>query len=168
MDYIVVGEVLKPQGIKGELKVRPFTDDSARFRKLRTVYFGDVPYKINSCRIDGFVYIKLDGVDTRNAAENFVGKEVKIDRIHAVSPKEGSYFIVDLIGCDLKNDSGVTLGRIKDIDNFGAADVITVETPEKKVFRFPFLNRIISNVDIDSKTISVVEKELSAVSVYED
>lgn len=168
MDYIVVGEVLKPQGIKGELKVRPLTDDAARFRKLRTVYFDDIPYKIASCRIDSFVYVKLDGIDTRNAAESFVGKQLKIDRIHAVSPKEGSYFIVDLIGCRIVGRSGVLLGTIRDIDNFGSADVITAHTADKKVFRFPFLNRIVSDVDIESKTVTVIEKELEAVSVYED
>ena len=168
MDYIVVGEVLKPQGIKGELKVKPLTDDSARFRKLRTVYFDDVPYRIVSCRIDSFVYIKLEGVDSRNAAEYFVGKQVNIDRIHAVSPKEGSYFIVDLIGCDIRNENGVSLCIIRDIDNFGSADVNTAEEENRKIFRFPFLNRVVVDVDVDAKTVSVAEKELTAVCVYED
>lgn len=168
MDYIVVGEVLKPQGIKGELKVRPLTDDSTRFRKLRSVYFGDVPYKIASCRIDSFVYLKLDGIDSRNAAERFVGKEVRIDRIHAVIPEDGSYFIVDLIGCELKNESGESFGKIRDVDNFGSADIMTAVTEDNKVYRFPFLNRIVEKVDISVKIITVNERELRAVSVYED
>ena len=168
MDFIVVGQVLKAQGIRGELKIKPLTDDASRFRKLRTVYFDDVSYRMQSCRISDCVYLKLEGIDTRNAAENFIGKYVSIDRMHAVTPKEGSYFIADLLGCNIVDESGIVRGVITDIDNYGAADVVTARDDGGKIFRFPFLNKLILSVDLELGALNVVGKEFEAVCVYED
>lgn len=168
MDFIEVGQVLKPQGIKGELKIKPLTDDAFRFRKLRSVYFDDVCYRLISCRISDYVYLKLEGVDNRNDAEKFVGKYVRIDRIHAIVPEEGSYFISDLLGSELIDESGNTMGVITDIDSYGAADVVTAENSDGKVFRFPFLKRLLHDVDTGNKKVYVKREDTEAVSVYED
>ena len=82
--YITIGVIIKAQGIKGEIKVRPLTDDSSRFFKLKIVYISGIPYRIRDIRIDRFVYLKLDGVDDRNAAQ-------EPDRKHR--PKFVDYFI---------------------------------------------------------------------------
>lgn len=168
MDFMEVGEVLKPQGIKGELKLKPLTDNPMRFRRLRVVYFDGVPYRILSCRVDGFVYLKLEGIDNRNAAETFVGKYAEIDKIHAVSLDEGSYFIADLIGCTIKDEYGVVIGEITDVSNYGAADVFTAVAQDNKIFRFPFLKRVVTEVDVCKKDLIVSRSEFEAVCVYED
>lgn len=168
MDYMVIGEVIKAQGIKGEIKVKPLTDDARRFKKLRMVYLSQKPYKIQDCRVDTFVYLKLDGVDTRNEAEELIGKNICIDKVNSILPDADSYFIVDLIGCDILDVEGGNLGRIKDIDSFGAADVITAVAPNGKIFRFPFLKRLTESIDVSSKIMKVKKDELDGVSVYED
>lgn len=168
MDFIVIGEVLKPQGIRGELKIAPLTDDAARFRKLRAVYVDSVPHRIVSCRISDYVFLKLEGVDTRNDAEKFVGKQITIDRIHAIVPEQDSFFIVDLLDCKLIDETDEELGVVCDVSNYGSADVITAKDGKGRVFRFPFLKRIYVGIDVNRKVIDVKRQELEAVSVYED
>lgn len=167
MEYLTVGEVIKAQGIRGELKVRSLTDDSARFKKLKIVYIDNRPYKILSARIsDGFVFLCLENCDTRDKALAFVGKELKIDRVNAVELSEGSYFIADLIGCSVVDEQDSVIGIIKDVASYGAADVITAEADGKEL-RFPFLKRIVLNVDVDAKIFKVDKKKFSEVCVYD-
>lgn len=168
MDYMVIGEIIKAQGIRGELKIKPLTDDASRFKRLKVIYLDEKAFKIQSCRTDTFVYLKLESIDSRNIAEQYVGKQVSIDRINSIPLENDSYFIVDLIGCILSDEQGAEIGVITDIDSFGAADVITVKDSEGKILRFPFLNRITDSVDVGAKVMRVKRKEFEGVCVYED
>ena len=83
-DKIVIGEILKPQGIRGELKIKPLLDDVALVKKFRKVYIGGAEYKVLSARYDtGAAYLALSGVADRNAAELLRGKEVEALRADA-------------------------------------------------------------------------------------
>ena len=79
MGRLVLGEVLKPQGIRGELKVKTFTDTPDDVKAFGKVYIDDTPYKILSFRVgpDGAAYMGLRGIPDRNAAELFRGKSWK-------------------------------------------------------------------------------------------
>lgn len=167
MEFIEVGVVLKPQGIKGELKIKPLTDDPRRFKKLRALYLNGTLYRVLSCRVDEFVYVKLEGVETRNDAEKLVNLSVKIDRVHAVPLEEDSYFIVDLLNCRIVDENGIDLGKVVSVDNYGSADVVTA-TNKGKTFRFPLLKRILIGVDVADKEIRVTGAEFNTVCVYED
>lgn len=168
MERITVGQIIKAFGIRGEVKIKPITDDVERFHKLRTVFVNDTVYKISACRIhDGFVYAKFIGVNDRNASELLVGNMLEIDRNDAVDLPEGRYFITDLIGCDLVLSSSVHIGKIVDVLQYGAADVIVVKT-DTNVCRFPFIKKLNSQVDVNSKVMRVDEKVFFEVSVYED
>ena len=170
MDYITVGEIIKAQGIAGEVKVKPLTACAERFGKLRVLYIDGKPYKMLGLRIDrGYVFLKLQGVDDRNAAEMLRGKFWSIDRVNAVELDDGEYFITDLIGCAVVDENGKELGKITDVlQNGGAVDVICAVSSLGKEFRFPFLNRIVSGVNIAEKKFAVIEKLLNEVCVYDD
>lgn len=167
-DYITIGEIVRAQGIKGEVKVRPLTDDPERFHRLKVVYIAAVPYRIADIRIDRFVYLKLTGVDDRNAAEALVGKSVDIDRVFA-APLEDEYtfYIADVEGCALYAD-GRRIGVIESVEQFGAADVFTVRCDDGRVLRFPYLKKLLVAFDADRKRFEVSAAELDRVSVYED
>ena len=104
-EYLLIGEVLKPQGVNGQVKVRPDTDDPARFRQLETVYLKQgeryAPCSIEKAetRADGFVYCVLNGASSRDEAEKQRGWMLYVDRAHAVDLEEGRYFISDLLVC---------------------------------------------------------------------
>lgn len=165
--YITIGEIVKAQGIKGEIKVKPLTDDVNRFKKLKQVYIDGLGYDIKSLRIDGAcVFLSLAGVTDRNRAETLVGREVTIDRVHAVPLPDNTYFIADIIGCDVYLSDGKYLGKVDYVYQNGAADVYEVKG-DKNVM-FPFLGVLISSVDINKKKIVLSSDEFAKVAVYED
>jgi 16S rRNA processing protein RimM len=168
MDKITVGQIIKAFGIKGEVKVRPITDDVNRFKKLKLVYIGETPYKIIACRIaEGYVYLSFIGVSDRNTSETLVGKMLEIDRINAIDLEEGRYFISDMIGCKVILSDGTNVGVITDVAQYGAADVITVKAHDK-VCRFPFIKKLNANFDIENKIMNADVKVFNEVCVYED
>ena len=160
-EYLSIGEVLKPQGIQGQVKVRPDTDDPDRFTLLETVYILKneqyTPIKIEniSVRADGFVYCNLDGASTREKAESQRGIELFVDRAHAVSLPEGAYFISDLLGCSVCTQAG-------------ANDVYEVKCIDGKLMYIPVLPFVVLSVDVMAAKIIIDETRLSEVAVYED
>lgn len=170
MDYITVGEIVKAQGISGDVKVKTLTAEPERFHKLRVLYIDGKPYKVLRLRVEReFAYVKLQGVDDRTTAEALRGKFLQIDRINAVDLDEDEYFIADMIGCAVVTPEGRTLGTITDVSQYGgAADVITARKPNGAEFRFPFLNRITKEVDVAGKRFVVYEDKLDEVCVYDD
>ena len=86
--HLLVGEIVRPQGIRGEVKLRHFTDDPYRFEELDAVLRqtgeGFEPLTVEACRVQGDdVYLKLEGFDDRNAAETLRGAMLYVDREHA-------------------------------------------------------------------------------------
>ncbi len=163
-----VGLIVKPQGVRGELKIEPTTDDPARFKKLKKVYIDDKPYELTQVRIgSGVVFAYIFGVNDRNTAELFRNKYIVIDRENAVSLKKDSYFIADLIGAKLFFENGKELGVVTDLTS-ASTDYFTVKTISNKIVRFPHLKRVINNVDIDNGVITLNEKAFLEVCVYED
>ena len=105
--YLMIGEITKPQGVRGEVKVRPCTCDVERFEGLETVYVerdgGYAPLGIRVNRIgDDAVFMNVDGVGDRDAAEKLRGTRLYIDRAHAVALDADTTFLADLYG--LKGD----------------------------------------------------------------
>ena len=113
---IIIGEVLKPQGIRGEVKIKPLVDDVSDLKSVKKVFIGDAEYKILSARADAqAAYLALSGVADRNAAELLRGKEVLADRADLPALEEGRYYIVDILGCTVVTEKGKRLGEIADI-----------------------------------------------------
>ncbi len=165
---LVVGAVVKAQGIKGELKIKPFTDDINRFKKLKSVLIDGANYKVLGAKIAvDFVILGLEGVYDRNTAETFRGKLLHVLRENAVKPQEGSYFIADILGCEVKTEDGKRVGKVSDVTS-AKTDVWTVETTDNRVLRFPFLKDLVVDIDVEKKLIVLYAKRLSEVSCYED
>lgn len=163
-DKLNVGEVLKPQGIRGELKVKPFTDDAEVFRAFSQVFVGDVLYKVLSVRTGGgAVFLGLKGVADRNAAELLRGKQLYILREDAPAPAEGRYYIADLLGCTLVAQDGEELGTLTDVRQ-AATDIYTVRMGEREVM-FPAADGVITAVDPEGGTITVDKKRFYEVAV---
>ena len=108
MERLIIGEVLKPQGIRGELKIKTYTDFPEDIKSFGKVYIGGVEYRILSFRIGegGFAYLGLRGVPDRNAAELLRGQKIEGDREDAPALEEGRYYIVDILGLDAVTEEG--------------------------------------------------------------
>ena len=167
-ETLKIGVIVKPQGIRGEVKVQPLTDDINRFKKLKEVIIDQKIYHVLNCVIGGgTVFLALSGISDRNTAETFRGKFLCVTRENAVPLEEGRYFIVDIIGCKVVTDSGNYVGQVTDV--FSArTDIFTLKCEDGRIMRFPFLKDLVQKVDVQEKLITVGEKRLNEVSCYED
>jgi len=153
-NWFQIGIITKPQGVQGELRVLPTTDDPSRFSLLSEVFVKlpgglQVTYKIKSARMHkNFVLLRFDGVTDRNAAEKLLRGTLHIPPEQALPLASDEYFVRDLIGLKVQTEYGVYLGTIKDVFPTGANDVYTIEDAEGKTFLIPAIKDVVLNVSL--------------------
>lgn len=167
-ENLKIGLIVKPQGVRGELKVQPLTDDFKRFSKLKEVIIDGKAVKVIKVRYgDNEVYLTLFGVNDRNSAELLRNKFLEVDRENAVKLPENRYYIVDLIGCELYFEDQPSFAVLTDVTS-ARTDVITAKTHDGKTVRFPFLLDAVIDVDVENKKIKIDKKRFKEIAVYED
>ncbi len=163
-ETIVIGEIVKPQGVRGELKMKPLLDDAADIKRFRRVYIGGTEYKVLSARCDASAaYLVLSGIADRDAAERLRGKAVEGLRADAPALEEGRYYIVDIEGCAVLTAEGERLGEIAQV--IPAHTDIYVLQDKGKEFLFPAADGVILDVDVENKIIRVDAARLRQVIV---
>ncbi len=171
--YFCIGEVLRPQGVRGEAKVRPFAQDPEDFKRWKTLYLkesgGWRPIGSRCSRVhDGFVYLTLEGCAAPEDVDKLRGAELYIDRAHASPLPEGMYYISDLLGCAAVDEAGETLGILKDVLQHGPTDVYVFERKGGKTWMAPALPEAFPEKDVEAGIIRVNSERLKEVAVYED
>ena len=155
-----IGQIVNTFGIKGEIKVVPFTDDINRFDDLEKVYVkakkDSKLYRVENARYHkNMVLLKLEGINNPEDAEMLKNAFLEVDREDAVPLKEGTYFIADLIGLDVYTDEGKLLGKVDDIYNTGANDIYVVKDELGKQILLPAISSVIKRVDLEEGEIIV-------------
>ena len=153
-----VGQIVNTFGIKGEVKVTPFTNDMKRFDDLKKVYVTSRKdsklYKVESVRYHkNMVLLKLEGINNPEDAEMLKNSYLEIDRKDAIPLEEGTYFIADLIGLEVYSDEGNLLGKVEDIYNTGSNDIYVVKDELGKQILLPGIKEVIKEVKLDEKII---------------
>ena len=171
-DYLMIGVVLKPQGIRGEIKVKPYAADVSLFGEWKTLYLKEndafSPVSCTVSRIhDGFVYAVLAGCKTADDAEKLRGKELYIDRAHAAKLEDGAVYITDLVGGTAVDETGRTVGVLTDVLQYGSVDTWVFRT-ETGTLMVPALLSVFPEVDPENRRISVVSEKLREVAVIDD
>ncbi|MBQ3079160.1 MAG: 16S rRNA processing protein RimM [Clostridia bacterium] len=171
-DYLVIGEILKPQGVRGEVKVRPITCDIGRFEDIESVYFkkGEAYEEKGVAFVRGdldAVYLKFDGVDDRNQAEEIRGELLYVDREHAVELDEDENFIVDLIGLKGVDDEGNEYGTLKDVMQPGGNDVYVFRDGRREML-LPALKSVVLEVDLENKVMLLCASRLREVALIDE
>lgn len=172
-EYIEIGEIVKPQGIKGEVKLRAMTSDLTRYARLETVYLKEngayAAYRVKKGRVyDGFAFLQLEGIDDRNQAEALRGRTVYVDRAHAIELGEDENFVCDLIGLRAVDTKGTAIGRLRDVlTPNSVCDVYVFDTPRGEMM-IPALKRVVRQVDVEAGLIVLDENVLGEVAVWED
>ena len=163
---LIIGKILKPHGIKGEVKVQLLADDFDSVKKIRNVKIDGEEYKIMSSRFAcGDWYISLRGVADRNAAELLRQKEIFADRDDIAKPAD-SYFIEDVLGCSLVLDAGDEIGKITDIV-CSNVDIYYVSLTGGGTCVFPMLKDLIVSFDIENNKVVVKKSRFDEVVLYE-
>lgn len=154
-DKFEIGQIVNTFGIKGEVKVNPYTNDLEQFKKIKGIYVSGTKMEIEHVKYQkNVVILKLKGIEDMTSAENLRGSIVEVDRSKKKLPKD-TYYIVDLIGLDVYTDEGEKLGILQDIYNTGANDIYTVKTEEKKEILLPAISEVIKEIDIANNKIIV-------------
>ena len=159
--YLEVGQIVNTFGIKGFVKVKPFTDENSRFEELKTVYIV-MKNQMKEVEIEevgyqkDMVLLKLKGIDNLTEAEKYKGLFLKIDRKNAKKLPKDTYFIADLLGLEVYTDEGLLLGKVDDIFNAGANDVYVVkdETSGKQIL-LPGIKDVLKEIDLENGKIIV-------------
>jgi len=156
----LVGEISRPHGIRGEVKVRPRTDLPERFEKLvgRKVWVepegapADGRFlKVQNVRPHGdFVLVKFEGVDSIEEAEKLRRHEIYIHREMREPLLEGEFYVEDLIGAEVFTEEGEFLGRVERIDKLPANDVMVVGE-----ILLPLIREVVREVDLERRRIVV-------------
>ncbi len=155
-----IGQIVNTYGIKGFVKVNPYTDDITRFEQLETVYI-DTKKDLEEHTIEEVKYVKnmvllkFKDINDINTAEKYRNFYIKIDRKDAVKLPENTYFITDLLGLDVYSDNGDLLGKVDDIFPTGSNDVYVVKNELGKQLLLPAIKQVIKNVDIENGKIIV-------------
>ena len=157
-ELIHVGTFGQPQGLNGEIKISIFTSSLDSFKNLKKLFFEDGKSDVNIIKIRKtekkyFCYVK--DCNDRNSAAFFKGKKIFSLRKSFPEIKFNEYYIVDLISCEVINKENLNLGKVIDIKNFGAGDLIEINNNKKKNFFIPMNKENIIKIDIQKKIIKV-------------
>ena len=172
-DYLMIGVVLRPQGVHGECRIRPYAADLDRFAEWKTLYLeengGYTPVGCAVHRIhDGIVYATLGDCATPEDVERLRNRQLFIDRAHAAPPAEGSVYIADLLGCEAVTREGTSLGVLTDVLQHGSVDTWVFRAPDGGTWMAPALLDAFPEVDPEARRITVHESRLREVAVFED
>jgi 16S rRNA processing protein RimM len=160
-DFVIVGRLGRTRGVAGELWITPDTDFPERFLRLKEIYVEERGQWhrwsiVRTQLIGGRPTIKLEGVDSREAAARLTNRPLAVPRPETVKPPEGSYLVSDLEGCEVyDHDSGRLVGRLCDVERYPAHDVYVIELASGKEARFPAVTALVKEIDIARKRIVV-------------
>jgi 16S rRNA processing protein RimM len=136
---IALAAVAGAHGVKGELRLKLFTDSVDNLKQHKILYVGGVERKLESIRpAPAGAVARIAGVDDRSAAEALRGSVIEVDRSALPQLEDGEYYHADLIGLDCVDANGRTIGKVIAVENYGAGDLLDVEDGDGKTSLIPF------------------------------
>ncbi|KPU43932.1 ribosome maturation factor RimM [Oxobacter pfennigii] len=157
VEYMRIGKIVNTQGIKGEVRVIPLTEDINRFDDLNFVFLDDeklVKLEIEQVKYHkNFVLIKFMGYDDMSKSETLKDNYILIDRANAIKLPKGSYFVSDLINLSVY-EKDVFLGKIIDILTTGSNDVYIVKDKDREIL-IPALKSVVKEININEGKMEV-------------
>lgn len=159
-EFLEIGQIVNTFGIKGMVKIKPFTDDITRFDNLENVYVENnkikKQYEIEEVKYHkDMVLIKFKGIDKVEEANLLRNSYLKIDRKDEPELEKGTYYIVDLLGLDVYSDEGILLGKLDDIYNYGSSDIYVVKDELGKQLLLPAISDVIKEINVEESKIVV-------------
>jgi 16S rRNA processing protein RimM len=157
-ERVLVGAITGAHGVRGQVRIKSFTDDPAA-----VAAYGPLSDESGQRRFDlkvtgqikGGVIARIDGVADRTAAEALRGLRLYVPRAALPATRADEYYRVDLIGLQAELADGSTFGRIIDVQNYGAGDVLEIERPDGATELLPFADRVVPVVDLAAGRVVV-------------
>jgi 16S rRNA processing protein RimM len=158
-DRVIIGQVVRPHGKRGDLVVRPLAAEHEGIFRTGSIFFScdgaALEMTVTGVRWHkGDVLLRVEGVSDRDAAEEFRGCQVELERKHLPPLDPDTYLEDDLIGCRLIDPEGRFLGTVDGILRTGAVDVLTVDSEDGR-WMMPAAGEMLVRVDPGEKIIEV-------------
>jgi len=151
--FLVIGKVLKPHGLRGELRIRPLTDDPSRFSWLKKVYLGEEalkPLTVETVRFHKeLVLVKFVELNGRDSVAQLHGELLLVAMEDAIPLDEGEYYLYQLYGLDVYSDEDVYLGELVNVIETGANNVFEIEKEGKRIL-LPDIPDVITDIDFEN------------------
>lgn len=159
-EYFEIGQIVNTSGLKGVVKVNPFTDDMSRFEELKKVFIEKnkelTEYEIEEVRYHkNQVLLKFKNIDSIEEAEKFRNCYIKISRKDAKKLPEDTYFIVDLIDTNVYLENNEYVGKIIDVFSTGSNDVYVIKREGNTDLLIPAIKDVVKKVDIKNKKMII-------------
>lgn len=161
--YLILGKILRPHGIRGELRVQLLTDYPERIPKLKQIAIGDditSPeikfYQVEFMRLhQDYGLLKLKTIDDRNAAELLRDLLVMVKIADAVPLADDEVYLYQLIGMNIKTEAGEMLGTLVDVLETGANDVYIIKGDAYGEILIPAIPSVLLETNTQTNTITV-------------
>lgn len=158
---VTIGTVLKPRGLKGELKVEILYNRPAIFNDLTKVYLGNRPYQVNKSSVqNGFAYLYLDGVTTIEQAEVFRRQEVKVES-DTLQLADDEVLSTDLVGFAVIH-LGKKIGKVEAVENYGGGDFFEIALTGAGYVQIPNEDDFIVETNMTDHTLTLTPNALAA------
>jgi len=160
-DLVAIGEITKPYGLRGEVRVMPLTDDPERFHRLVECVLWDASrneretWRVTTARRHGeAMVLGFEGCATPNDAAALTGRLVALPRTEALPPPEGRFYPWQLEGCVVVTDEGREVGRVTGIDHAPAQDLwIVADGSHERLI--PAVPEIVCEVDLARRRVVI-------------
>ena len=155
---VVVGRISRPHGVKGEIRVRPYTESVITFQEYDRLYIklrrgAARLLEITGSRPDkADVLIKVKGLDTRDEARTLSGAEVLVKREWLPDLEEGEYYWTDLIGLNAYDSAGKSLGQVRNMFSGGGGDLMVLAIDGREIW-LPFNEEVVTEVDLETERV---------------
>lgn len=159
MDRVCVGVVVGAHGVRGSLRVKPFTEDPAAVAAYGSVEdeAGERRFRLKVTGLaKGVVTVTAHGVADRDAAEALKGTRLYVARSRLPAPEEDEFYYSDLVGLAAELADGTALGTVKGVFDFGAGDVIELALADGRTEMLPFTRVVVPVVDVAAGRLVVV------------
>lgn len=156
--FLVIGEVVKPHGVRGEMRIRPHTELPERFAWLEQIYMdAERPraIKVESVRFHKqWVLLKLADYNDRNAVESLRGELLLVPEAEALPLKEDEYYLYELEGLAVFSDTGEALGELREVLETKANNVFIVQGDRGEIL-LPDIPEVVQHIDFENGRLIV-------------
>jgi len=156
--FLVIGRVIKPHGVRGEVSVEVLTDVPERYEWLDRVFVGKedpIPVDVEGVRFhQSRVLLKLSGYDSREAVAELRSAWLQVPESEGIPLAEGEYYLHQAIGLEVLTQRGERLGRVKQILETGANNVFVVDGDGREIL-LPDIDDVVKDIDFVTGRMTV-------------
>lgn len=174
-DWVSLGVLLGSHGVKGHVKLKPFTEEPAAIFTFSSLYIGAGGKSVELKKIrplkQGFV-VSVSGITSPEEAKLLSGKELYVSRADFDDVAEDEFYLADLIGLKVLDEEGCEVGFVRSVENYGSDDLLelVLDEPVKGLGRnvfIPFTKLLVPEVNISSGHVSIALEAWKETQVSE-